>query len=121
MGVFRQTIGVAASASGPFEEVEALVDTGASYTLIPRTLLTRLGVQPSERRSFILANGRQEVYEVGEVRVRIDGRSRYTVCVFGNDQATPLLGAVTLEEFGLTVDPLNESLKPTPGYLTPLD
>ena len=121
MGIFRYHIEIAASPAGPFEEVEALVDTGASYTLLPRPLLQQLGVEPTERQPFTLADGRGVEYDLGEVRVRIDGRSRFTVCIFGEAGAEPLLGSYTLEGFGLTVDPLNESLKPAPGYLVAME
>jgi predicted aspartyl protease len=37
-----------------FESVDGLVDTGATYTSIPREILDRLGVSPQEERVFIL-------------------------------------------------------------------
>jgi len=38
--------------------------------------------------------------------------------VFGEDGGPLLLGAVTLEEFGLGVDPVARKLVPVPGLLT---
>jgi hypothetical protein len=49
--------------------------------------------------------------------VRIDGRNRLTVAVFGEPQSEPLLGVVTLEEFGLAADPVNRRLVPVPALL----
>ena len=40
--------------------------------------------------------------------------------VFGDDGAEPLLGAVTMEEFGLGVDPVRRRLAPVDGYLVGL-
>ena len=40
--------------------------------------------------------------------------------VFGDEDAEPLLGAVTLEEFGLGVDPVRRRLVPVDGYLVGL-
>lgn len=117
MGTFFQTIEIAASPGGPFEAVEALVDTGASYTLVPIPILEGLGISPLERQPFVLADGRRVEYDIAQVRVRIDGRERFTVCIFGDEGSVPLLGAVTLEEFGLGVDPINKRLIPVPGYL----
>lgn len=117
MGIFFQTIEIAASPNGPFESLEALVDTGATYTWVSRPLLHRLGIIPLERQPFILADGRRVEYEITQVRVRIDRRERFTVCIFGDEGATPLLGTVTLEEFGLSVDPINKRLIPVPGFL----
>ena len=45
MGTFRVAIEVGDLRGQRFEKVEALVDTGASYTLLPATLLRRLGIQ----------------------------------------------------------------------------
>ncbi|MDP2935372.1 MAG: Retroviral aspartyl protease, partial [Dehalococcoidia bacterium] len=63
------------------------------------------------------ADGREASYPIAQVRVRLDGRERFTICVFGEEGTEPLLGAVTLEEFGLAVDPLNKRLIPVRGYL----
>ena len=117
MGTFYQTIEIAASPNGSFEPLETLVDTGASYTWVPRPVLEKLGISPLERQPFILADGRRVKYESTQVRVRIEVRERFTVCIFGDEGTIPLLGAVTLEEFGLSVDPVNKRLIPVPGFL----
>jgi predicted aspartyl protease len=64
----------------------------------------------------LLATGETVVRDIGRTWVRIDGRMEMTIVVFGDDGAPPLLGAVTLEEFGLGVDPVG--LVPVPGLLT---
>jgi clan AA aspartic protease len=117
MGTFFTTIEISAMPGGPFESLEALVDTGATYTYIPGKVLERIGVAPLERHPFVLADGRRIEYNISQVRVRIDGRERFTVCIFGDEDSTPLLGAVTLEEFGLSVDPVNKRLISVPGFL----
>jgi hypothetical protein len=43
----------------------------------------------------------------------IDGRTLHTTCLYGPADALPLLGAVSLEQFGLSVDPLARRLVPT--------
>ena len=55
--------------------------------------------------------------DIGEARVRVDGLARTTVVVFGGEDSEPVLGAVTLEELGLAVDPLNQRLIPVSGLL----
>jgi clan AA aspartic protease len=117
MGAFRVPIEVGDVQGQRFEAVEALVDTGATYTLVPRSLLQRLGVTPEERWPFTLADGRTVEYDVAQVQVRLDGRRRYTVVVFGDDGVQCLLGVVTLEEFRLGVDPVSRRLIPVPGLL----
>ncbi len=41
-----------------------------------------------------------------------------TIVVFADEGATPLLGAVTLEEFRLGVDPVGKQLIEVTAYLT---
>src|SRR5262245_60531599 len=111
MGTFRVSIQVAGVA------IEALVDTGASYSWIPRDVLEGLGVQPDEVRVFVLADGREVRYPMAWVRVRLGERTQPTLVVCGDPGTEPLLGAFTLEGFGLGVDPVNRRLIPVPGLL----
>jgi len=117
MGTFFQTIEIAASPNGPFTSIEALVDTGASYTWIPSPILSRLSLVPLFRRQFTLADGTTIERDVTQIVVRLVGRPLFTICIFGDDGSMPLLGVVTLEEFGLSVDPVNKRLTPVPGFL----
>ncbi len=117
MGTFRVRIEVGDPAGQRFEPVEALVDTGASHTVFPGSFLSSLGVQPDERAIFRLADGRMVECDVGEAWIRIDGRRRMTVVVFGDEGIEPLLGAVTLEEFRLAADPVQRRLVSVPGLL----
>lgn len=117
MGSFAYRL-ILLSADGSRQEaVEALVDTGSTYTLVPSPILARLGARPQWAGRFQLADGREEEYSMGEVRVRLDGEERTTVCIFGTTGSTPLLGAVTLESFGLMADPVNQRLVPARLYL----
>ena len=90
--------------------LDALVDTGAFYTLVPTNLLHDLGVTPQWTEWFVLADGRRVELDVAEAVIRYDGRQRTTPVAFGPDDAAPLLGAFTLEAFALTVDPRNKTL-----------
>jgi len=100
-----------------FERLEALVDTGATYSWVPRDVLDRLGIQPEEDWPFVLADGREITYPVASIRVRMDHRSRPTLAVFGEPGTEALLGAFTLEGFGLAADPVNHRLLRVPGLL----
>ena len=93
----------------------ALVDTGATYTWVARDVLEQLGVTPVESRPFVLADGREVLYGVGWVEIRIADREQPTIVVFAPPGAEPILGVVTLEEFGLAADPVNERLIRVPG------
>ena len=115
MGTFR--ISLQLLNGERFEPMDALVDTGASYTWIPRDVLEGLSVQPDEERVFVLADGREVRYPVAWIRVRLGERIQPTLVVCGDPGTEPLLGAFTLKGFGLGVDPVNRRLIPVPGLL----
>ena len=117
MGTFRVPIEIGDPRGERYEQVEALVDTGATYTTAPASVLQRLGVTPHDRVPFILADGRRIQRDVGQTWVRVDGKSVITLVVFGEEGVEPLLGAYTLEGVRLGVDPANQRLVPTPGLL----
>ncbi len=113
------TFSVALTVQGPTGEsasVDALVDTGSTYAVLPAQLLQRMGVTPKDRMSFRLADERVVEHDLGEVVAGLDGRERTLPVVFGPDDAT-LLGAVTLEIFGMSVDPVGQRLMPVDGLL----
>jgi clan AA aspartic protease len=112
MPTFRLTIEIGPTDRSRFEQIEALVDTGATYTVIPRDVLERLGITPQFRRRFRVADGRVVDLDMAVVMVRIVGQTLPTICIFGEEGMNALLSAVTLEEFGLGVDPANQRLVP---------
>jgi len=120
VGSFRYRIEIADKQGQSFEPLDALVDTGATYTWIPRPVPKKLGISPTFKREFLLADGRVVEREVTQVLAKIDGQVLYTLCTFGDEGSEPLLGVVTLEEFGLGVDPVNRRLIRVPGFLTAL-
>ena len=58
MGTFRVTADIGDPRGERYEALEVLVDTAATYTWVPRSILERLGVTPTFRFPFILAGGR---------------------------------------------------------------
>ena len=99
------------------ETVDALVDTGSSYSMFSGAMLRRLGVATLERHGFELADRSIVEYDVGEALLQINGRERTTSVMFGDDDAEPLLGANALQEFLLVVDPVAEELVSRSGRL----
>lgn len=116
MGTFSQTLRLESLDGERSVEMEALVDTGASYTLVPASLVEELGVEPIGTVRLALADGRRVVYDVGEAVATIDGRTITTLVAFGEDGARPLLGAYTLEGLRLAVDPSEGRLVPGTDY-----
>lgn len=118
MGVFTVTVELGDQQGERFELVDALVDTGASHTALPASMLRRLGVEAREKGRFQLADGTIVTRDVGQTWIRIDGRPVMTIVVFADEGALPLLGAVTLEELRLGVDPVARKLIEVTAYLT---
>ena len=117
MGTFRVAIEIGDPQGERYEQVQALVDTGATYTTAPASLLQGLGVEAHDRVTFIMADGRRIEREVGRTWVRVDGKAEVTLVVFGDEGVEALLGAYTLEGLRLGIDPANDRLVPTPGLL----
>jgi len=109
------TIEVGDSAGQQWSDVEAVVDTSASYTWIPANVLHHLGVTPQFHREFMTADGRVVTRDMAVTMARWDGEALPTLVVFGDPGSMPLLGAYTLEGFGLAPDPVNRRLIPVRG------
>ncbi len=117
MGSFAYAFEIGDFEGHRFVPIEALVDTGATYRSIPEGILDELGVEPTEEREFVLANGQRNIYRIGWVRIRLDGREQPTLVIFADRGSRPLLGAFALEGFGLAVDPIAKRLIPAAGFL----
>ena len=117
MATFSVTLQVGDLAGRQFVDIQALVDTGASDTMLPQDVLRQLGIESIDRFTYSLADETVVEYDVGEARIRIDGRERTSQIVFGPEGAMPLLGATTLQIFHLGVDPLADRLIPITGLL----
>ncbi len=117
MGTFQVAIEVGDPEGQRYETVDALVDSGATYTTMPASLLRRLGVSPHSKRTFVLADGTRIERDFGRTWVRLDGEYDISAVVFGDESAMPLLGALTLEIFSLGIDPVNQRLIPVESLM----
>ena len=80
-------------------------------------MLRRLGVQVQSSGTFRLADGRRVKRDLGQTRVRINGQEATAPVVFGDDDAQPRLGMVTLGILGLGIDPVEMRLIPVNGLM----
>ena len=117
MGTFAVTLGVADPQGRRYEDVEAMVDSGATYTVLPTSILERLGVTPHEWRPFVLADGSRVERGFGRTWMRLGGKQDVSPVVFWDEHSLPLLGAVTLEIFGLGIDPVNRRLMSVDAFM----
>ncbi len=93
-------------------DVDMVVDSGAIYSVVPATVLGAIGVQAEETETFGLADGRSVRRRVGHVLFEIEGRGGISKVIFGKPDDAALLGMVTLESLGLSLDPLKRKLRP---------
>lgn len=117
MGTFSVPIEIGDEEGLRYEALSALVDAGASCLVVPRSILSALGVAVAERRHFATADGREVEMDVGVASLRLEGRAFPMLAVFGEDGAGALLGGVALETFALAVDPVRRHLVPATGLL----
>ena len=117
MGVFTYPIEIGASPDGPFLRFDAFVDSGAFYSQVPTSVLKSLGVEVTDRAVFAMADGSRVESDLGTVRIRIDGRENWTICVFAEEGTPALLGAYALEAFLLGVDPVAKRLIRVEGVM----
>lgn len=100
----------------PSLERRFLVDSGAVFSVLPEKELSRLGIKPIDKQRFILANGEEVEKKIGEARFSFQNKTRTAPVIFG-DKGVYLLGATTLENLGLILDPLSREIKPLPMLL----
>ena len=121
MGIFKYPLEIGSAEGSRYERVEALVDTGAMYSWVPASILRSLGFEPTLTRPFLMADGMTVERGITQISVRLNGEELYTICAFVAEGSPILLGMITLEAFGLSVDTVNERLVrlPTPlhGHL----
>ena len=78
--------------------LNALVDTGASYAMIPASILAELGIEPEQTKRFQLANGETQDFPVGSAgwnwtasrKTSISSLARKTACCWGQWPWKPL-------------------------------
>ena len=114
MGKLVVTIGVGDQQGRQFEDLEVTVDTGSTFTAVPRTLLQRLGVPVRRSARSRLADGSTDPsgHRLERV-VRLEGQQFFaTQVIFAEENEPSLLGVVTLEDALLAVDPVGQRLVP---------
>ena len=112
MGTEKVTIAVGDSQGRQFEELDVTVDTGSTYTAVPRAMLQKLGIPVERSLPSETADGRIVPVDVGEATIRLEGLQFHTPVVFAEENEPSLLGVVSLEQAALAVDPLAGKLIP---------
>jgi predicted aspartyl protease len=120
MGIFSVAVklyrGLPPSDGVPVE-AQLMVDTGATFTVVPRAVLTKLGVSPVEKREILTVDRKPLQRELGYAGLEVAGRRVFTPVLFGEPDDFAVLGAVTLEIAGLVVGPERKELYSRPSLL----
>lgn len=114
MGIFRVPLQVGNPDQGQSETVDALVDTGATFSMMPASMLKRMGVEPDTTLPFRIATREVVDFSTGEVPLATHGRRRTCPVIFGPEDHY-IMGATAMELLLLTVDPVHQRLVPVEG------
>ena len=113
MSTFEVGIRVGHMVYGDMVAVSALVDTGATHTVLPASFLETLGVEPDLQVQVAYADGEVREAGSGEVRIAYNGMERVCPVIFGEEDSY-LVGKITLKILNLTVDSGHEALVAAP-------
>jgi predicted aspartyl protease len=105
--------GIVRGPTGKETAVRFLIDSGATYSLLPKTVWEAIGLAPRRVLDFSLADGtvvRRAVSECYVVLPQGEGHTPVILGEPGDDEA--LLGVVTLEILGLVFNPFSRTLHP---------
>ena len=92
------------------EKVRALVDTGATLSILPAGLLESLGIRRIGKKKFRGLGG-VVIREVGTVTMHYDGVSGAAGVIFREEDDPAVMGATALVSMGFDVDPVAGRLK----------
>ena len=112
MGKLILNIGIGDQQGNRFQDIQVTVDTGSTFTAVPRRLLESLDVPVARQATFRMADGRTTTVDVGWTIIRLQGQVLPTRVIFVEENESSLLGAVTLDEALLAVDPVGQRLIP---------
>ena len=112
MGTFNVNFTVGSADGRRALPLSGMIDTGSLYSVIPASLLDDLGIARDEQERFQLADGAIREMSIGLALLEMDGRARTVHVAFGADDNVILIGAMTLERFGVAVDPVHQRLIP---------
>ena len=104
--------GTVTGPKGDKETLKFLLDTGATYSLLPEVVWKKLGLTPKRSMDFAMADGTIIERNISECHIEFregDGHTPVIMGKAGDDMA--LLGVVTLENLGLVFHPFSRELR----------
>ncbi|MCW3131726.1 MAG: aspartyl protease family protein [Candidatus Methanospirare jalkutatii] len=96
-------------------EIEAIIDTGATMSVLPMDLIQKLGLEKIDEVNVRYADNsvrRKEVY--GWIILEIAGRKAVFDVLAESEGAQPLIGQIVLERLDLVIEPSTRKVIPNP-------
>ena len=112
MGTFNVDFTIGSADGRRALPLVGMVDTGALYSIIPALILDEMDIARDESELFSLADGSTIEMSIGLALIGMNGRARTVHVAFGHDPEIILIGAMTLERFGVAADPVHKRLVP---------
>ena len=98
--------------------VRFLVDSGATYMVLTKSVWEEPGLKPMGAVEFVSADGTVIKRAISEALLELPGcGERHTPVVLGESEDENLLGVVILEIFSLVLDPFKRELRPARGLM----
>jgi clan AA aspartic protease len=104
--------GTVTGPTGAQASLQFLVDSGATYTLLPHATWQSIGLAPKRSARFTLADGATMERQISECHIAIPQGDGHTPVILGEPGDEALLGTVTLEMLGLVLNPFSRILQP---------
>ncbi|MFB0553183.1 MAG: aspartyl protease family protein [Phycisphaerae bacterium] len=98
------------------KKVQALVETGASLTTLPKKIADELGIKPTRQEQVSTGAGLIKVSR-GRAWIKLKGKEDAFAIWISDVIDKVLLGVVVLESFGFKVDPTTGTLEEKPLLL----
>lgn len=111
MGLTYVEATVSNEKNGKDKTISLLVDSGATYSLIPFDVWNELELKPKREIEIILADGTKIHRKVSECHFRLGNSEGHSPIILGEKGDEALLGVVTLENLGLILDPFQRTLR----------
>ncbi len=110
MGITHSKITLKSTPTSMGVPIVLMVDSGADYSVVPKSVLQSLGIEPRRRVTIVLADGTRRERMVGDLYYQFEDLLAPAPVIFGEDGDEPMLGVVTLEALGLLLDPLRRMI-----------
>ena len=110
MGI-KYVEGTVRGENGRESPVRLLVDSGATYSVLPHPVWSELGLEPKREMDFVLADGTTVSSRISECYITLPQVESRTPVILGEPGDEALLGVVTLKIMGLVFNPFNRTLQ----------